>query len=315
MEDTKKSAFVSRLKEKRALLAAGDPRHEKIRTLLMISGGGMRGPYGAGVALALHHLELADCFDTVIGISTGAAIGGYFLTGKEQAALGTTIYYEECLHGFISPSFPLPKLRIEFLEDVFRNGKKRIDLLALRRHRSHFFVGVTHWDTGTGSLVNVKLARPDAVAAITASLALTYAYPTPVMVNGQKSTDGGISEPLPVKKAVEWFQPTDVLIISNYSREESSRMGHTVMEFVFDALAKSRIPASLVPAFNVRDKTWQENISYAKNLTGNTAILYGAKEVGVLTQDLAKLRGATLKGIADTLALFEDAASPHVLMP
>ena len=315
MKTPKKSAFVSRLKEKRALLAAGDIRHEKIRTLLMISGGGMRGPYGAGVAITLHHLGFADCFDTVIGISTGAAIGGYFLTGKEQTALGTTIYYEECLNGFISPSFPFPKLRIEFLEDVFRNGKKRIDLPAMHRHRSNFFVGVTHWDKGMGSLVNVKLARPDAVAAITASLALTYAYPTPVIINGQRSTDGGISEPLPVKKAVEWFQPTDILIVSNYSREESSRMGRTVMEFVFDALAKSRIPASLVPAFHARDRMWQENISYAEKLSGNTVILYGAKEVGVLTQDLAKLRGATLKGIADMLALFEDTTNPHTLMP
>lgn len=314
MKTEKNSAFARRLRQKRALLETGDPRHKTIRTLLLISGGGMRGSYGAGVALALHHLGFADCFDTVIGVSAGAAIGGYFLTGKEQAALGTTIYYEECRTGFIRFAFPFPTIRIDYLESMLRNGRKRLDLPALLRHRSEFFVGITHWDTGNGALVNAKVARPDAIAAITASLALTYAYPTPIMVNGQKGTDGGISEPLPIRKAEQMFSPTDVLIVSNYSHKESREMGLTLREKIMDACAKVRIPASLMHSFRTRDAAWRENISYAER-SPRTVILYGAEDVGILTTNLAKLRSATLKGISDTLALFEDAANPQSLMP
>lgn len=319
MGDAKKSAFVTRLLEKRALLEAKDPRHAGIRTLILISGGGMRGPYGAGVALAFHHLGLADCFDTVIGVSTGAAIGGYFLAGKEQARLGTTIYYEECRNGFISWALPLPVVHIDFLERIFRYGHKRLDLSRLIAHRSQFYVGVTHWDTGNGALVNAKVATPDAVAAITASLALTYAYPTPVLVNNQKGTDGGISEPLPLKKAAEKFSPTDILIVSNYSEEENRTMGRTATEKIFDLLAATRIPASLMHAFHKRDAVWTENMVYAEQLArngiANVAVLYGAQGVGVLTNDLVKLRHATEKGIADTLALFGDTTNPYTLMP
>lgn len=315
----KNSAFITRLLEKRALLEAKDPRHATIRTLLLISGGGMRGPYGAGAALALHHLGLADCFDTVIGVSTGAAIGGYFLAGKEQARIGTTIYYEECRDGFVSWALPLPVVHIDFLERVFRYGHKRLDLSRLLAHRSQFYVGITHWDTGNGALVNAKVATPDAIAAIIASLALTYAYRTPILVNRQKGTDGGISEPLPLKKAIEKFSPTDILILSNYPEEESRAMGHTAAEKIFDLLATTRIPASLMHAFHKRDAVWRENMSHLEQLVSsgalNAEVLYGARDVGVLTSDLAKLRSATWKGIADTLALFGDTTSPYSLMP
>ncbi|MBI2049207.1 MAG: patatin-like phospholipase family protein [Parcubacteria group bacterium] len=314
MDKTKGSAFVYRLQKKRALLEAGDPRHKTIRTLLLISGGGMRGSYGAGVSLVLHHLGFADCFDTVVGVSAGAAIGGYFLTGKERAVLGTTIYYEECRNEFIHFAFPFPTIRIDYLESVLRGGEKRLDLQRLLRHRSEFFVGVTHWDTGRGALVNAKVARPDAIAAITASLALTYAYPTPVIVNGQKGTDGGMSDPLPIKKALRMFSPTDILVVSNYSQEESSAMGLTLRGKIVDALAETRVPASLVRSFRARAAAWRENISYAE-LSSNAVILYGAKGVGILTRNLTKLRGATLKGIADTLTLFNDATDPCSLMP
>ncbi len=311
----KEIALVRRLRLKRALLEAGDPRHEEIRMLLLISGGGMCGVYGAGVCLALHQLGLGDCFDTVLGISTGAPIGAYFLAGKEQAKLGTTIYYEECLSDFIRFSFPLPTLQIDMLAEVFGIGRKRLDLDALCRARSEFFVGVTQWNDGKNVLIDAKRAQPDPIAAITASLALTFAYPAPIIVNGEKYTDGGMSLPLPLKKAVGMFVPTDVLVVSNYSEKMSREMGDSLAEKIMDVLARARLPRSLVHSFHGRDASWKENIASAERSSLNTVILYGAPDVGLLTKDLAKLRAATEKGIRDALALFGDNTDPSSLTP
>ncbi len=316
METTKNNTLVRRLRLKRALLKAQDSQHAKIRSLLFVSGGGMRGVYGAGVCLALHHLRLGDCFDVVLGVSTGAAIGGYFLAGQAQAKLGTTIYYDECRADFVRYTFPLPALRIDKLAETFRCGRKRLNLSLLARHRSEFFVGVTHWDSGKSVLIDAKRARPDPVAAITASLALTFAYPTPIYVNGEEYTDGGMSLPLPLKKTVEHFSPTDILVVSNYSQEMSLAMGDSFGEKILDMLAILRLPRSLRHSFRKRDASWKENIAYAEHSPLSMSVLYGTDDVGILTQNLAKLRAGTLQGIRDTLALFGDTETrPETLMP
>ncbi len=316
MEPERNAAFAARLFQKRALLDAGDPAHEKIRTLAIISGGGMRGVCGAGVWLGLYHLGLAHCFDWIIGISTGAAICGYGLTGKEHARAGATIYYEEGRTGFVDHSWPFPKVHIDYLENVLRAGKKRLAVGELLAHRTEFFVCVTHWETGEGVLIDAKRAYPDPVMAIKASLALTFAYRFPVTVNGENFTDGGMSLPLPWEKAVREFKPTDVLIVSNYSLKESRGMGLTLKDRVLDRLVLHRIPLSLRGAFKNRDASWRENIALAEHSALNVGFLWGDEHVHVLTQDLATLRNATLKGIRDTLLFFGDTKTPpESLMP
>ena len=175
------SQVVKNLFLKRDLLRQGDPKHEQIRPALLICGGGMRGVYGAGVVMALHQLGLADCFDVVVGISTGAAIGGYFLAGEEQSQLGTSIYYNECLNGFIN-FWRWPIIDIDYLEKVFRDGPKKLNDETILKHRSKFFVGVTDWDTGEGCFLEAGRV-PDPITAIKASLAVTELYH---MVFGRK---------------------------------------------------------------------------------------------------------------------------------
>jgi len=309
------SSRALRFLRKRDLLQGKNPAHEHIRTLLMISGGGMRGAYGAGVCIALHHVGLSDCFDTVVGVSTGAAIGGYFLTGKAHAHRGTTIYYEECLAGFITRTMPIPRVDIDFLESVFRNGAKQLDLTALARSRSRFLVGVTHYDTGRGELIDAKSAQPDLIAAIKASLALTFAYRNAVSVNGNPYTDGGMSEPLPVEEAVRRFEPTDILVVSNYSEEESRAMGESWSERVLDVFLSHRMPPQLKDSFAARDARWKESVSYAENAPCMAKIFYGPRGVHILTRTLTLLRTATLQGITDALAFFGDETPPVTLMP
>ena len=62
----------------------------------------MRGVVTAGMVVALEQLDLVDSFDRVYGCSAGATNGAYLVAG--QAALGTTIYYENLNTGeFINP--------------------------------------------------------------------------------------------------------------------------------------------------------------------------------------------------------------------
>ncbi|MGB9699308.1 MAG: patatin-like phospholipase family protein [Thermodesulfobacteriota bacterium] len=67
-------------------------RRDECKLGLVIEGGAMRGVVSAGMVAGLESLGLKRVFDVVYGASAGAFNGAYFLAG--QAALGTTIYYE-----------------------------------------------------------------------------------------------------------------------------------------------------------------------------------------------------------------------------
>src|SRR3989344_37330 len=89
------SKLIQNLLLKNQLLRNDDKKHEDIRTALLILSGANLGAYGNGATIALHLLGLSDIFDIVVGVSTGAGIGGYFLAGEKQAFLSASIYYTE----------------------------------------------------------------------------------------------------------------------------------------------------------------------------------------------------------------------------
>lgn len=273
MELNRSSQVVKSLFLKRDLLLQGDKAHEKIRPTLLVCGGAMRGAYGAGVAIALHRLGLADCFDVVIGISTGAAIASYFLAGEEQTLLGTAIYYQECLNNFISFR-RWPVVDIDYIERVMRAGPKKLDVAAVIRHRSQFFVGVTDWTAGKGSFIDVKKARPEPLLAIKASMAITALYRKPVAVNGQSFTDGSTSMSFPTKEVAERFDPTHMLVVANCSKNE-------------------KLLASCA---------------------SNTEVLWGPDQIGRLTRDYDRLRIATKQGVLKTLAIFGEPNLPFTML-
>jgi len=317
MSETSGARFAERLRRKRALLEAGDPAHEEIRTLLFMTGGGMRGVYGAGACLGLHHLGFADCFDYLFGVSVGIITGAYFVAGKKGARRGATIFFEECRTGFIDGSLFSPTLNIDYLEAVLRDGPKKLDLATLTAHRSTLLASVTEWRTGKNTLVDVKRAEPDPIAAIKASLALTFAYKTPVVVNGEEYTDGGISNPFPFGKAVvKGGLPTDILVVSNYSRRETRWMGISPIEKIATEILATRVPPLLRPAFKERNRRGREDLGYAERNPLGTTFLWADSGVSILTTNLATLKKGMRKGIRDTLTLFGDTETPpESLMP
>ena len=69
--------------------AADDTAH----VALALEGGGMRGAVTAGMASALKHQGMADCFDSVYGSSAGAVIGAYFVS-EADVRESCSIYFD-----------------------------------------------------------------------------------------------------------------------------------------------------------------------------------------------------------------------------
>lgn len=307
MELVTDSKLIQNLFLKSELLRAGSKEHEKIRPVLLVCSGGMGGVSGVGQVIAFHLLGLGDVFDAVIGVSTGAGIGAYFLGGLEQALLGTSTYYEDLPPRFIRYT-RWPIVDIDFVEQILREGKKKLDLDAIKKARSEFFVEVTDSKGGCGLLLNAKKAKPDMITTLKASMAMLGVYSKPVEVDGRFCIDGG-AHPLPIREVVKLFNPTDVVVIPNCSREQAERWTPSLAEKICTSIALLRASSKLRESWRARHQRWQEDLQFLTTLTGvNKGVLWAASDVGLLESDPEKLRRVAQGSVVETLSIF---GKPH----
>ncbi|MES2023150.1 MAG: patatin-like phospholipase family protein [Patescibacteria group bacterium] len=268
MIDSSRNVVIENILNKRDKVSGS----ENIRPLLFILGGGMRGVYGAGSVVAFRKIGLGDVFSHVVGISTGAPIGAYFLAGDEQVLLGASIYYEECVGKEFINFFRLGKIvNIDHIVKHMRHGKKALDCEAIKKSKTEFYVEVT-LNTGECALINTKTASPDMISSIHASMALPILYGKKIIVNKDEVNDGSFCK-YPVWDAIENLNPTDVLILPNKTLKD----GKSVLEIK------------------------KEIAKFCKNVE----ILWPANiEVGQLNTDKKKLKSAVEKSAEATLCAF-----------
>lgn len=250
-------------------------------------------------------MGLGDAFDIVVGTSTGAWIGGYFLAGKEQIRLGASIYYEDFSGDqFISyRNFPrIMNRRIIF--SVTREGGKKLDTNAILRSRSQFFVGVTDGQ-GDGALIDAKKATPNLCAALSASSANLLAYREPYPVNGACFWDGGLALPFSIREVCEMFEPTDVLVLPNMPRPPSPHVS-LFREYVFCELFLRHIPKNIRRLVYTRKKYFGEASAYIAHRKDINVDILWPPDCGVesLTRDAKKLFVAVRGAAEGALAYF-----------
>ena len=302
------SKLVQNLLLKKELLRNGDKKHEDIRTALLILSGANLGAYGAGATIALHLLGLADVFDVVVGVSTGAGIGGYYLAGEKQMFLGTSIYYTEFSGTrFINYRRTKKIIDVGLISEVMRRGRTKMDMEAIIKHRSKFFAGVTNAETGNAEWIDVKSAIPDVVAAIEASSAMPLGYNLPVVVNQRLYYDGGVSFPCPIREVCEKFQPTDILVLPNRPLRFGSQLFRELTDRLFAATAlRTLLPEYIRAAVVSRHKRFGVGMNFVQNCNGiNVGVLWPSeKGIHQLTRNSSKLRAAVQASAEKTLRVF-----------
>jgi len=179
------------------------PFHDGARVALCVEGGAMRGVISAGMVSALEHLGLTGAFDAVYGSSAGAINAAYFLAG--QAALGTTIYYEDINNRrFIDLLRPLrgrPIVDLAFLLDDVATTRKRLDVDRLLASATPLTVLAT--DVGGRAAVALRAFRDrdHLFAALRASATMPVVAGPPTEYEGRPLLDASLSEPIPLPTA------------------------------------------------------------------------------------------------------------------
>lgn len=303
-EANREGEVLRRLFLKQRLLAAGDERHAEIRPVLIILSGTMRGAYGSGQIIALEEFGLADSFESVTGVSTGACTGGYLL--GRQSLTGATIYCGECTTREFISYFPQPRVGLEYIANVMRHGPKRINQDRVRASRPDFYVAVTCARRGDGRLLDAKATSPDIVHAIRASIAIPGLGGDPVRVGDDLYTDGAGACVFPVRAVIEQFQPTDILVFAN---APPSLRDSWARQVVYRHITRA-YPAAVQEAFCSIPERFKDELEHLRtSFSGNYGIIWSDGKTGSFEQNPTKLRATVARARKHLQGLLADASS------
>ncbi|MFC1687762.1 patatin-like phospholipase family protein [Patescibacteria group bacterium] len=168
---------------------------------LVIGGGGLRGAYGAGVLTTLCKKLGPDYFDAVYASSVGVFAATFFLSNQPDTIEHT---WRNLVSGkqLVNYSHLFKKgniLDLEYLVKIFQNEKSLLDIEAVMNSPSTIIYTLTEYPSGKET--HLVPTRQNIFDLMRASAALPLVYGL-VTINSKKYIDGGISNNLPVHKAL-----------------------------------------------------------------------------------------------------------------
>ncbi|NLN38951.1 MAG: patatin family protein [Smithella sp.] len=271
----------------------------KRKNALVVEGGGMRGIYAAGI---LHAFGAAgfDPFDLYIGVSAGACHLASHLAGQNDRNFDITLRYS------LDPRFiSLGRfLRGGHLMDLdwmwqetitnYRLDLKHIDEKIHAQNREYLVVA-TSMETGKPLYLS-----PDAVTLehyLKVSSSLPILYRNSLDVNGEKATDGGMADSIPVREAHR-RGATNITVIrtrpSHYLKK-SNPAALAVFYLYFRKYPK------LVECFRKRAANYNASVAFMENPPEGVRVTQltppAGLSLGRTTADKVQLRAAYEKGI------------------
>jgi predicted patatin/cPLA2 family phospholipase len=188
---------------KRLARGSRTPHGDGASVALAVEGGAMRGVISAGMVSGLEEIGLAGAFDAVYGSSAGAINAAYFLAG--QAALGTTIYYEDInTRNFIDHWRPLrgqPIVDLAFVIDEVMTRRKPLDIARVLAAASPLSVLATDVLTGRSAVLSGFTSAQDLFSALRAGATMPVVAGSPFAHREGRYVDASLSEPIPVPAA------------------------------------------------------------------------------------------------------------------
>ena len=175
-----------------------------MKKALVLEGGGSRGIFTAGVLEVLHKEELG--FNYVIGTSMGACNGSSFVSNQPERNKRVIVDYindERYFNysGLIKSDTPV--FGMDFLFDTIPNKLDPFDYEAFINSEVVFKVVATDVDTGQATYFSKSEMKNqnEIMKMIKASSSLP-GLTLPVDFKGSKYLDGGVTDSVPVQKAI-----------------------------------------------------------------------------------------------------------------
>ncbi|MRG85852.1 patatin-like phospholipase family protein [Salinibacillus xinjiangensis] len=182
-------------------------------TGLVLEGGGMRGVFSAGVLQYLMEQELY--FPYVIGVSAGACNGSSYISRQKERNKIVNIEY--ITHPeYISYKRFFTKRELfgmDFIFDRLPNELVPFDFDTFHQANEEFVVGTTDCETGEPVYYKKSTHQDHMLTLLRASSSLPFMAPE-IEFEGRKLLDGGISDPIPIRKSEQDGNEKNIVILT-----------------------------------------------------------------------------------------------------
>ena len=171
------------------------------KVALVLEGGAMRGLYTAGVLDVF--MENGIKIDTIFGVSAGALFGINYKSNQIGRVLRYNLKYahDKRYMGMYSLITTGDVMNREFCFDKLVNELDPLDFETYNNSDVEFYVVVTNVKTGKAEYIAIKDAK-DGMEYLRASGSMPFVSNL-VEINGNKYLDGAVSDPIPLKKALD----------------------------------------------------------------------------------------------------------------
>jgi len=170
---------------------------------IVLEGGGLRGAFTSGVLEYLMEVELD--FDRVVGVSAGACVGASFVSKQKERNRKVNVEYpsDKRYMGFRHLLTTGSYFNMKFVFGELPTKLVPFDEVAFFRNPAEFDVVITSLSTGNSRILN---KQDMATIGVSRSLVASSSIPLlskPVDIGGELFFDGGVSDSIPVKYALE----------------------------------------------------------------------------------------------------------------
>ncbi|WP_423798835.1 patatin-like phospholipase family protein [Neobacillus sp. SAB-20_R2A] len=271
------------------------------RVGLVLEGGGMRGVYTAGVLE--YFLEQEMFFPYVIGVSAGACNAASYLSKQKGRNKTVTIEYASDPR-YISWKNYFKNRQIfgmDFIFDEIPNKHIPYDFDRFYQNPSEFVIGTTDCMTGEPVYYSKKDYGKDLLTVLRASSSLPFIAPE-IRFKEKILLDGGISDPIPIKKAKQDGYEKNIVILTR-------NVGYQKKPSKFHFLADRRYPeySGLLTALRNRYQQYNDTLNYLyeEEKNGSSFVIRPTVplQVGRIERNPRKLEILYNQGYEDAKAL------------
>lgn len=228
---------------------------------LVLEGGGMRGLYTTGVLDFF--MEKSLYFPYVIGVSMGACNGLSYISRQKGRNKNINVNYVNDPRYLSYKNLILKKglFGAEFIFDELPNKLEIFDIETFTKAKEKFVVAVTDCDRGEAVYFEKSECKDkDVYDVVKASSSLPFMAPV-VKFRGLNLLDGGVADPIPIKKSIKDGNNKNVIILTR-------NKGYVKKPFKMKFLARKIYSQykGLTDAIVYRYKKYNSTLAYIEKL-------------------------------------------------
>ncbi|MDO4542371.1 MAG: patatin family protein [Bacillota bacterium] len=255
---------------------------------LVLEGGGFRGVFTQGVLDAL--LDHNVMFPYVIGVSAGICNGFSYINGQRGRnwEIAEKYYNDKRYYSYGNYFKNGSVFGLKFMYETVPNELIPYDYEALKKYQGTALIGVTHGITGQPRyLTQDPDDRTNIVLQATCSI--PFFFP-PVEIDGEDYFDGGVADPIPIKKSVEDGNEKNLIVLTQpkgyiKTPSKTNKRGSKLLRRDYPGTAE---------VMTKRHQIYNQQLTYCSQLAreGKAVVLYPkrATVVGRFERNINKLR-------------------------